>query len=141
MVPTRLDTSGNPVRVEGLLGKFLAAQRGRKVLIAALDDPTAIAARGAVELAGRLGDCVIVGQGVDRSIHGGASDKREIDPNNRGSIVLGSVAYFLDRYGYEVLPLAVRVLRGEAIPFRTATRHVLITARNVFEVYPPFDMN
>lgn len=141
IAPDRLDTSGNPVRVEGLLGRFLAAQPRRKVLIAALDDPTALAAKGAVELAGRLGDCVIVGQGVDRSVHGGAGDKKEIDPNNRGSIVLGSVAYFLDRYGYEVLPLALKMLRSEAPPFRSATRHVLITAGNVFQIYPPTDMN
>jgi ribose transport system substrate-binding protein len=141
VAPARLDTSGNPVRVEGLLGKFLAAQPRRKVMIATLDDPTALAAKGAVELAGRLGDCIIVGQGADRSIHGGASDKREIDPNNRGSIVLGSVAYFLDRYGYDVLPLALRMLGGESVPFRIATRHALITAKNVFQIYPPFDMN
>jgi len=141
MSPTRLDTSGNPARVEGLLGKFLAAQPRRKVLVAALDDATAIAAKGGVEIAARIGDCVIVGQGVDRSIHGGISDKREIDPNNRSSIVLGSVAYYLDRYGYEVLPLALKMLRGEHIAFRTATAHLLITARNVFQIYPPTDMN
>jgi ribose transport system substrate-binding protein len=139
--PTLLDTSGNPVRVEGLLGKLLRAQPRRKVLIAALDDPTAIAAKGAVELAGRQSDCAIVGLGVDRSVRGGASDKKELDPNNRGSIVLGSVAFFLDRYGYEVLPLALKMLGGEPIPFRTATRHVLVTARNVFQIYPPSDMN
>ena len=44
------------------------------------------------------------------------NDRKEIDPNNRGSIVIGSVAFFLDRYGYEVLPLAMRMLRGEAVP-------------------------
>lgn len=141
VVPARLDTGGNPVRVEGLLGKFLAAQRGRKVLIAALDDPTALAAKGAAEIAGRTSDCVIVGQGVDRSLHGGASDKKELDPNNRASIVLGSVAYYLDRYGYEVLPLALKMLQGEPIAFRTATKHILITSRNIFQIYPPYDMN
>lgn len=141
IAPERLDTSGNPVRVEGLLGKLLRAQSGKKVLVAALDDPTALAAKTAIEIAGRLGDCVIVSHGVDRSVHGGASDKKELDPNNRGSILLGSVAFFLDRYGYEVLPLALRMLNGETIPLRTATRHVLVTARNVFQVYPPFDMN
>ena len=138
---TRLDTSGNPVRVEGLLGKFLRAQSGRKVLVAALDDPTALAAKTAIEIAGRLGDCIIVSHGVDRSVHGGASDKKELDPNNRGSILLGSVAFFLDRYGYEVLPLALRMLNGETIPLRTATRHILVTSQNVFQIYPPYDMN
>jgi ribose transport system substrate-binding protein len=138
---TRLDTSGNPVRVQGLLGKFLAAQTKRKVLVAALDDPTALAAKEAIERAGRIGDCAIVSQGVDRSIHGGASEKKELDPSNRGSIVLGSVASYLDRYGYEVLPLAMKMLQGAEVPAKTTTQHVLISARNVFIEYPPYDMN
>jgi ribose transport system substrate-binding protein len=138
---TRLDTSGNPIRLEGLLGKFLAAQTRRKVLVAVLDDPTALAAKGAVERAGRISDCVIVGQGADRSIHGGVSEKKELDPSNRGSIVLGSVAYYLDRYGYEVLPLAMKMLQGDEVSARTTTRHILISPRNVFTEYPPMDMN
>jgi ribose transport system substrate-binding protein len=139
--PARLDTSGNPVRVEGLLSKFLASQTRRKVLVATLDDPTALGAKSAIERAGRIGDCVIVSQGLDRSIHGGASDKKEIDANNRGSIVLGSVAYYIDRYRYEVLPLALRILRGEELPRLTTTKHILVSSKNVFTEYPPFDMN
>ena len=141
MAITRLDTSGNPVRVDGLLSKFLASQPRAKVLIATLDDPTAIAAKGAIERTARMGDCIIVSQGVDHSVHGGANDKKEIDPNNRGSVILGSVAHFVDRYGYEVLPLAMKMLDGEQIPERTTTRHVLVSAKNVFTEYPPYDMN
>ena len=73
---------GNPVRVEGLLGKFLGAQTRRRVLVAALDDASALAAKAAVEIAGRTSECVIVGLGFDRSVHGGASEKKEIDPDN-----------------------------------------------------------
>jgi ABC-type sugar transport system substrate-binding protein len=138
---TRLDTSGNPVRVDGLLSKFLASQPRAKVLIATLDDPTALAAKGAIERTARMGDCGIVSQGLDHSVHGGANDKKEIDPNNRGSVILGSVAYFVDRYGYEVLPLAMKMLDGEQIPERTTTRHILVSAKNVFTEYPPYDMN
>ena len=141
IVLTRLDTSGNPVRVEALLGKFLASQTQRKILIAALDDPTALAAKAAVERAKRISDCVIVGQGLDRSVHGGAGEKKEIDPANRGSIILGSVAYYLDLYGYEVLPLALRMLRGERVAARTTTKHILVSGTNVFKEYPPTDMN
>jgi ABC-type sugar transport system substrate-binding protein len=137
----RLDTSGNPVRVDGLLGKFLASQARTRVLVATIDDPTALAAKGAIERAGRMADCVIVSQGLDHSIHGGANEKKEIDPNNRGSVILGSVAYYVDRYGYEVLPLAMKMLRGEQVPERTSTRHVLVSAKNVFTEYPPYDMN
>ena len=30
-------------------------------------------------------------------------------------------AYYMDRYGYDVLPLALRLLAGETLPSRTAT--------------------
>ena len=135
-----LDTQGNPATVATLIGKLLAAQPKAKLLVAALDDTTALAAKSALEAGGRLADAAIVGFGCDRSIHGGANDRKEIDPSNRGSIVLGSVAFYLDRYGYDVLPLALRVLRGERVPSRTMTAHKLITAANVFREYPPYDM-
>jgi ABC-type sugar transport system substrate-binding protein len=136
-----LDTKGNPAQVGPLLGKFLGGQSRGKLLLAATDDTTALAVKAAVEAAGRAQDTAIVSHGVDRSIHGGMNDRKEIDPTNRGSIVIGSVAFYLDRYGYDVLPLAMRMLRGEAVPPRVVTRHTLITAANVFIEYPPYDMN
>jgi hypothetical protein len=75
------------------------------------------------------------------AFHGGANDRKELDPSNRGSIVIGSVAFYLDRVGYDVLPLAQRMLRGEPVPALTATSHKLVTAANVFIEYPPYDMN
>ncbi len=138
---TPLDTKGNPAQVGPLVGKFLAAHPTGKVLLAATDDTTALAAKSSVEAAGRVHDTAIVSHGVDRTIHGGMNDRKEIDPANRGSIVIGSVAFLLDRYGYEVLPLAMRMLRGESLPARVAARLVLVTAANVFIEYPPYDMN
>ena len=136
-----LETQGNPSQVAPLLSPLLASQPTSKVLIAATDDATALAAKSAVDSAGRARDVAIVGHGVDRSIHGGANDRKELDPNNRASIVLGSVAFYLDRMGYDVLPIAMRMLRGENVPARTATSHKLITPANVFAEYPPYDMN
>ena len=138
---TDLDTKGNPAQVGPQVGKFLAAHPGGKLLFAATDDATALAVKSAVESAGRVQDTAIVSHGMDRTIHGGMNDRKEIDPANRGSIVIGSVAFYLDRLGYEVLPLAMRMLRGETLPARTTTRHVLVTAANVFVEYPPSDMN
>ena len=136
-----LDTGGQPVRADALLTKFLQPQRGQRVLIATLDDLVAVYAKNAIEMNRRQSDCVIISQGLDRNIHGSASEKKEIDPNNRGSVVLGSVAYYMDRYGYDVLPLVLRLLNGETLPTRTVTQHILVTAANVFREYPPFDMN
>jgi ribose transport system substrate-binding protein len=139
--PTMLDTGGQPQRGDGLLAKFLQQHPRTRVLVASLDDPTAIWARAGVDVTLRANDCVIVSQGLDRSIHGGANEKKEIDPANRASPVLGSVAYYIDRYGFEVLPLALRMLRGETIPAHTVTHHVLVTGATVFRQYPPVDMN
>ncbi|HXG02295.1 MAG TPA: sugar ABC transporter substrate-binding protein [Candidatus Binatia bacterium] len=136
-----LDTRGNPGQVGPLLGRFAAAHPGAKILVAAMDDASALAAKAALEAVGRARDAAIVSHGVDRSIHGGMNDRKELDPNNRGSIVLGSVAFFLDRYGEDVLPLALRLLRGESVPARTATEHRLITHATIFREYPPYDMN
>jgi len=136
-----LDTQGNPAQVGPLLAKLLAGHPSTRVLVAAMDDASALAAKSAFESAGRLSDGAIVGQGVDRSVHGGLNERKEIDPSNRGSIVIGSVAFYVDRYGYEVLPIAMRMLRGEAVAPRSVTPHRLVTATNVFIEYPPYDMN
>ena len=113
MVPVQLDSGGNFLDAQAQLRRFLAKESGAMALVATLDDTTALAAKLAAETAGRVPDTVIVSQGCDRSVHGGASANKVIDPNNRNSIVLGSVAYFLDRYGSEILPLALKMLRGE----------------------------
>ncbi|MBV8455969.1 MAG: sugar ABC transporter substrate-binding protein [Acetobacteraceae bacterium] len=136
-----LDTGGQSIRADALITKFLLTQQGRRLLIATLDDLAAVYAKNAIELNRRQSDCIIVSQGLDHNIHGGVSEKKEIDPNNRSSVVLGSVAYYMDRYGYDVLPLALRLLAGETLPAHTVTSHKLVTATDVFEEYPPFDIN
>jgi ribose transport system substrate-binding protein len=141
VVPTQLDSSGNFLDAQAQLRRFLAKETGAMALVATLDDTTALAAKLAAETAGRVPDTVIVSQGCDPSVHGGASANKAIDPNNRNSIVLGSVAYFLDRYGSEILPLALKMLHGEPVPPRSFTGHILVTAKNVFKIYPPIDIN
>ncbi|HEY2872470.1 MAG TPA: substrate-binding domain-containing protein [Reyranella sp.] len=138
---TPLDSRGDFAEAQAQLRRLLAKESGAMTLVATLDDTTALAAKLAAETAGRVPDTVVVSQGCDLSIHGGTTANKPIDPNNRNSIVLGSVAYFLDRYGSDVLPLALKMLQGEPVPSRSFTRHVLVTADNVFKIYPPIDLN
>lgn len=140
-VTTRIDTQGNPQKAEGLLRGFLASRPGRKVLVATLDDATALAAKSAIEGSGRHSDAVIASHGCDRAVHGNTVEKKELDPANRGSLLLGSVAFFLDRYGYDVLPLAMALAARRPVPPRTVTQHQLVTPANAFVIYPPIDMN
>jgi len=141
VAPVELDSGGNLLEAQTQLRRLFAKESGAQMLIATLDDATALAAKLAAETAGRVPDSVIVSQGCDPSVHGGTSSNKVIHPNNRNSIVLGSVAYFFDRYGSEILPLALKMLNGEPVPPRSYTGHVLITAKNVFRIYPPIDMN
>jgi ribose transport system substrate-binding protein len=141
VAPYQLDSGGNFLEAQTQLRRFLAKESGAQILVATLDDATALAAKMAVETVGRVPDTVIVSQGCDPTVRGGANSNKIIHPNNRNSVVLGSLAYFLDRYGRDVLPLALKMLRGENVPARTFTSHVLVTASNVFRIYPPIDMN
>jgi ABC-type sugar transport system substrate-binding protein len=139
--PLRLDNGGDPFKADAALRGVLTGRSGQKMLVATLDDASALAAKAAADATGRTSDVVIVGQGCDRSMHGNASERKELDPANRGSIVLGSVAFFLDRYGYDVLPLALALAMRQPVPPVTRTQHKLVTPANAFVVYPPIDIN
>src|SRR5438094_2505606 len=76
-----LDTGGQSVRADALLAKFLQTRREQNLLIATLDDLAALYAKNAIEMNRRQSQCVIVSQGLDRNIHGGANEKKEIDPH------------------------------------------------------------
>ena len=78
------------------------------------------------------------------SIHGGCGrPKRSSIPSNRGSIVLGSVAYYMDRYGYDVLPLALKMLRGETLNCRAReTQHTPDhREKHLLSCIRPYDIN
>jgi ribose transport system substrate-binding protein len=90
------------------------------------------AAIGTLRAARRLGreqDVVIVGQGADRLL------LEEI--KQPGSRVIGSTAYMPERYGEQLLELALRILRREVVPPAVYTQHVFLDADNINTYYPP----
>jgi ribose transport system substrate-binding protein len=50
--------------------------------------------------------------------------------------MVGSVAYFPERYGEAVMSLALDKLQGKTIPPATFVRHQMITSENVDSFYP-----
>src|SRR6202042_1920898 len=54
-------------------------------------------------------------------------------PNTR---LVGTVAYFPERYGDEIIPLALSILQKKAVPSTVFVKHQLITPRNVDLIYP-----
>jgi ribose transport system substrate-binding protein len=53
-----------------------------------------------------------------------------------GTRLVGSVAYFPERYGEELIPLALNILRKKPVPATLFVKHQLITPRNVDLIYP-----
>jgi ribose transport system substrate-binding protein len=77
----------------------------------------------------------------------GASDKCAVISQNAilearnemrrpGTRLVGSVAYFPERYGNQVVPLALSILQKKPVVPAVFVRHQLITPRNVDLVYP-----
>jgi ribose transport system substrate-binding protein len=50
--------------------------------------------------------------------------------------LVGSVAYFPERYGDELIPLALSILQQKPTPSTIFVKHQLLTPRNVDLVYP-----
>jgi ribose transport system substrate-binding protein len=99
-----------------------------RIAIVTINDDAAIGALAAARELGREADVVIVGQGADRIAR---SEIRR--PNSR---IIGSTAYWPERYGEKLIPLAVKILQGEAVPPAVHIDHQFITADNIEAFYP-----
>lgn len=96
-------------------------------LVAAVNDPSAIGALRAFDEAGRAHDCAAVSQN--------ASEEARDDMRRPGTRLIGSVAYFPENYGPEIISLALDILHHKPVPPAVFTRHHLITPENVDHVY------
>ena len=111
-----------------IMRRFLQHNKAKHVLVAALNDPSCLGALQAFEEAGRVANCLAVGQN--------ASIEARREMRRVGSRLIGSVGFFPERYGETVISLALDKLRGKEIPPATFVRHQMITAENVDALYP-----
>lgn len=100
----------------------------RRTVVLAGNDPMALGAIRAFEECGRGHVCVVMGQNA--TIEARAEIRRP------GSRLVGSVAYFPERYGDEIFRLAGNLLAQQPVPPAVFTRHELITQENVDAIYP-----
>jgi ribose transport system substrate-binding protein len=100
----------------------------RRVLVAANNDPSALGALRGFEEAGREQQCAIMGQNA-------ILEARE-EMRRKGTGLVGSVAYYPERYGDELIPLALAVIDGKPTPSAVYVKHLLVTPANVDQVYP-----
>lgn len=124
-----LDTKGSFEQSLNVMRKYLRLSAAKRVLVMAGDDSSALGALRAFEECSRAQYCAVMGQN-------GIPEARE-ELRRRGSRLVGTVAYFPERYGDEVIPLAISVLSGKQMPPAVFVKHRLLTAGNVDSVYPP----
>jgi ribose transport system substrate-binding protein len=118
----QLDASREVVR------RHLDSSAAHRVLVSAINDLSAIGALEAFKDAGRVEDCAIVGQ--NGSIEGRLEMRK---PNSR---LLGSIAYFPERYGEQLIALAFDILSRRNPPPRAVfIKHQLLTPSNLKQLY------
>ena len=108
--------------------RHLRKRPSLRTLIAAHNDPSALGALRAIEECGRTDYCAAMSQS---SIPEGRAELRR-----PGSRLIGSVAYFPERYGEQLIPLALSILGGTHTPPAVYAEHILVTPRNVDRLYP-----
>ena len=99
-----------------------------RLAVLTFNDDVALGAVTAGRKLGREQDLVIVGQGVHRNV------RREI--RQPGARIIGSTAYWPERYGEKLIPLVQKILAGEAVPPALHMDHTFINGDNIQRYYP-----
>lgn len=108
--------------------RHLRATRSHRILVGAGTDPSAIGALRAFEEAGRSAECAAMGQNAEPE---GRVELRQ--PRTR---LVGTVAYFPEKYGEGLIRLALDILNKRVTPPAMFIKHALITRENVDHYYP-----
>jgi ribose transport system substrate-binding protein len=125
---TSLDGKGDFETILGVVRRFLSRSRPRRTLVGAVNDMCALAAVRAFEEAGFGQLCATIGQNGTREA------RKEL--RRPGTRLVGTVAYFPERYGDELIPLALGILQNKPVPSAVFVKHRLITPSNVSLIYP-----
>jgi len=123
-----LDGDGQFQTSQERVRKYLRESKAKRILVGAVNDPSALGALRAFQEAGRAQDCAIVGQNAEPEAR---AELRT--PNTR---LVASVAYFPEQYGDGLVRLALDILAGKAVPPAVFTSHHVITPENVDHFYP-----
>ena len=100
---------------------------GAPVLITAINDQSVTGMLRAVKQKGRQQDALAVGRGADEQ-------ETLMGEEN----FVASVAYFPERYGNYLIPIALMQLAGRAVPPAVLVNHVLVTPANICQYYAEF---
>jgi ribose transport system substrate-binding protein len=125
---TYLDGDGNLGPSFEAVRRHLRSARAQKILVGAINDPSALGALRAFQEAGRAENCAIMGQNASPE---GRAELRQ--PNTR---LIGSVAFFPERYGDDLIRVSLDILNQRQVPPAVFVEHKLVTPTTVDHYYP-----
>lgn len=125
---TYLDGDGCFGKSLEVVRKHLRSSNARRQLVGAINDPSALGALRAFQEAGRTECCAIMGQNASPE---GRAELRE--PNSR---LLGTVAFFPERYGQDIIRVSMDILNHRPVPPAVFVEHKLVTPGTVDHYYP-----
>jgi ribose transport system substrate-binding protein len=111
-----------------VMRKHLRTGDRRRTLIGAMNDNSALGALRAYEEAGRAEDCAVMGQ------NGSPEARQELRKDH--SRMVGSVAYFPEKYGDGLVQLTLDLLNRRFVAPAIFSPHKLLTSQNVDHIYP-----
>jgi len=125
---TYVDGDGKMADSFEAMRRHLRTSKAKRMLVGAINDPSALGALRAFQEAGRTASCAIMGQN--------ASPEGRAELRQSGTRLIGSVAYFPEKYGAEVIAVALDILNRRPVPPAVFVKHQLLTPDNVSHVYP-----
>lgn len=135
MLPSTKDCKVTLLEGDGNIGPsfeavrwHLRASRSRKILVGAVNDPNALGALRAFQEAGRAEHCAVMGQN--------ASPEARAELREEGTRLIGSVGYFPERYGEDLIRLSLDILNQRRVAPAVFVQHKLVTPQNVDHYYP-----
>ena len=125
---TYLDGDGELGPSFDAVRRHLRSSRARRVLVSAINDPSALGALRAFQEGGREENCVVMGQN--------ASPEGRAELRRQNTRFVGSVAYFPERYGENLIRVSLDILNQRPVPPAVFVEHKLITPGSVDHYYP-----
>jgi ribose transport system substrate-binding protein len=125
---THLNGDGDLGASFEVVRKYIRGSRSRRLVVGAINDVSAIGALRAFEEAGRADTCAVIGQNASPE---GRAELRE--PNTR---LVGSVAFFPERYGPDLIKVSLDILNKRPVPPAVFVEHKLVTPTTVEHYYP-----
>lgn len=125
---TYLDGDGELGRSFEAVRRHLRSSHAKRVLVGAINDPSGLGALRAFQEVGRTENCVVMGQN--------ASPEGRAELRLAKTRFVGSVAYFPERYGADLIRVSIDILSHRPVPPAVFVEHKLITPDSVDHYYP-----